>query len=97
MTPELIDRDPESFYHDEEIKKEHAEIREERLKKNPNLSYAGGWAYGRSWESFDGPDNAFYDGAQTDMALKKLEELKDKKQPFYFALGYFRPHLPFIR
>ncbi len=96
MSPELIDRDPESFYHDEDLKKEHAEVRAERLKKNPNLSYAGGWAYGRSWESFDGPDNAFYDGAQTDMALEKLKELSDKKQPFYFALGYYRPHLPFV-
>lgn len=95
MIPELIDRDPESFYHDEELKKEHAEVRAERLRKNPNLSYSGGWAYGRSWESFDGPDNAFYDGAQTDLALGKLNELKGK-QPFYFALGYYRPHLPFV-
>ena len=96
ITPELIDRDPESFYHDEELKKEHAEVRAERLRKNPNLSYSGGWAYGRSWESFDGPDNAFYDGAQTDMALDKLNELSEGNQPFYFALGYYRPHLPFV-
>lgn len=94
-TPELIDRDPESFYHDEDLKKEHTKVREERIKRNPN-AYAGGWAYGRSWEAYDGPDNVFYDGAQTDLALGKLKELKGKKQPFYLALGYYRPHLPFV-
>lgn len=96
MTPEMIDRDPESFYYDEELKKELAKVREKRLKKNPN-AYAGGWAYGRSWECSEAPDNAFYDGAQTDLALNKLKQLKqNKEQPFYLALGYYRPHLPFV-
>lgn len=95
MTSEMIDRDPESFYYDEELNRELALVRAERLKKNPN-AYAGGWAYGRSTENSDAPDNAFYDGAQTDLALETLKRLKDKKQPFFFALGYYRPHLPFV-
>jgi len=93
--PELIDRDPESFYYDEEIKKELAAVREERIKKNPK-GYAGGWAYGRSTECSEAPDNAFYDGAQTDLALETLKRIKERPQPFYLALGYFRPHLPFV-
>jgi len=52
MTPEMIDREPESFYHDDEINRELAEVREQRLKKNPKR-YADGWAYGRAVESFD--------------------------------------------
>jgi arylsulfatase A-like enzyme len=95
-TPELIDRDPESFYHDEEIKKEHALVRAERIKERGPIAYSGGWAYGRSTESYDGPDNIFYDGAQTELALETLERLKDQNQPFYMALGYYRPHLPFV-
>ncbi len=95
MTPEMIDRDPESFYYDEELNKELALVRAERLKKNPN-AYAGGWAYGRSTENSDAPDNAFYDGAQTDLALETLKRLKDKNEPFFFALGYYRPHLPCV-
>lgn len=95
MTPELIDRDPESFYYDEELNEELAQVRERRLANNPN-AYADGWAYGRSWECSEAPDKAFYDGAQTDLAIEKLKELKEKDQPFYFALGYFRPHLPFV-
>ena len=95
MTPELIDREPESFYHDEKLNEELAEVRKRRLERNAN-AYAGGWAYGRSTESFDAPDSKFYDGAQTDLAIETLERLKQKSQPFFLALGYYRPHLPFV-
>ena len=60
MTPELIDREPESFYYDEELNRELAAVRQRRLKKNPK-AYADGWAYGRSTESFDAPDSEFYE------------------------------------
>lgn len=95
MTPEMIDREPESFYHDEGLNRELATVRQQRLKKNPK-AYADGWAYGQSTESFDAPDSEFYDGAQTDLALQTLKRLKDKDQPFFLALGYYRPHLPFV-
>jgi arylsulfatase A-like enzyme len=94
-TAAMIDRDPESFYYDEAIRKELAQVREERIKKNPNR-YAGGWAYGRSTECSEAPDTAFYDGAQTELALETLKRLKSKDQPFFLALGYYRPHLPFV-
>ena len=95
MTPELIDREPESFYHDEGLNRELAEVRKRRLAKNPN-KYADGWAYGKATESFDGPDNQFYDGAQTDLAIETMKRLKEKDEPFFLALGYYRPHLPFV-
>jgi len=94
-TADMIDRDAESFYYDDDIKKELAKVREERLRKNPN-AYADGWAYGRVMEDSDAPDSAFYDGAQTDLALEVLKRLKDQDQPFFLSLGYFRPHLPFV-
>ena len=46
-------------------------------------------------ESPDVPDSAYYDGAQTEVALRKLEELSKGKKPFFFGIGYYRPHLPF--
>ena len=94
-TAEMVDRDPESFYYDEAIKEELAKVREERLRRNPR-AYAGGWAYGRSTECSEAPDTAFYDGAQTELALETLKRLKSKDQPFFLAVGYFRPHLPFV-
>ncbi len=70
-------------------------VREQRLSKNPN-AYADGWAYGRSTESSEAPDNAFYDGAQTELAIDTLKRLKGRDEPFFLALGYYRPHLPFV-
>ena len=43
----------------------------------------------------DVPDDAYYDGAQTQVAIDKLSELNKKDKPFFFGLGYYRPHLPF--
>ncbi|MEQ8303129.1 MAG: sulfatase [Cyclobacteriaceae bacterium] len=96
-TPDMVDRDAESFYYDGEIKKEHAIVRAQRIKDNPRrANYGGGWAYGRSTEIADAPDDALYDGAQTKLAIDKLEELKGREEPFFLALGYYRPHLPFV-
>ena len=94
-TPALIDRDPESFYHDETLQEELARVRQRRLAKRPK-AYAGGWAYGRSWEIARVPDEATYDGAQTTLALNTLKRLARMDRPFYLALGYYRPHLPFV-
>lgn len=46
-------------------------------------------------ESADVPDDAYYDGAQTAVAIAKLSELKEAGAPFFLAVGYYRPHLPF--
>ncbi len=46
-------------------------------------------------EAPDVPDNAYFDGAQTDAAIAKLGELQGAGQPFFFGVGYYRPHLPF--
>lgn len=49
---------------------------------------------GPAWQSKDVADNELPDGENTDAALKALQALKGK--PFFLAVGYYRPHLPFI-
>ncbi|RKN83447.1 sulfatase [Ulvibacterium marinum] len=51
---------------------------------------------GPAWEVGEVTDSAYYDGKTTELALKKLEELTQKDEPFFFGLGYIRPHLPFV-
>ncbi len=46
-------------------------------------------------EAADVPDNAYFDGAQTDVAVAKLEQLKASGKPYFYGIGYYRPHLPF--
>lgn len=48
-----------------------------------------------STERVEMPDSVYYDGAQTDIALEKIAALSAQDQPFFFAIGYYRPHLPF--
>jgi iduronate 2-sulfatase len=40
-------------------------------------------------------DTAYFDGAQTELAKRTLSRLSKSEEPFFMALGYFRPHLPF--
>ena len=44
-------------------------------------------------ELADVPDNAYIDGQVADQALEVLRKIKDK--PFFLAVGFRRPHLPF--
>jgi iduronate 2-sulfatase len=73
--------------------------REELLRQGNQESYLYRWGHRHlkdgATECADVPDNAYCDGAQTDVALKKLSSLKGQAQPFFFAVGYYRPHLPF--
>jgi arylsulfatase A-like enzyme len=49
-----------------------------------------------SFECADVPDNAYNDGANALRAIEILEKLKSETQPFFFAVGFSKPHLPFV-
>ncbi|TLX71263.1 sulfatase [Labilibacter sediminis] len=49
-----------------------------------------------SVECLNVPDDAYSDGAITVKALKQLEEFSKKNKPFFLALGFHKPHLPFV-
>ncbi|MEO5803051.1 MAG: sulfatase [Verrucomicrobiota bacterium] len=62
-----------------------------RKKVSRKIKVAG---KGAAWESPDVPDNALGDGETADAAIKVLHNVKDK--PFFLAVGFKKPHLPFI-
>lgn len=47
-------------------------------------------------ECVDVPDNAYGDGANALQSKDILIQLKQKNQPFFFAVGFAKPHLPFV-
>jgi len=51
---------------------------------------------GPAFESADVPDNTYLDGAVAELAVDALKTLKQKEEPFFLAVGFARPHLPFI-
>jgi iduronate 2-sulfatase len=52
---------------------------------------------GPATESADVPDDSYADGAVADEAIKRLQSLsKSPDQPFFLAVGFMKPHLPFV-
>ena len=46
-------------------------------------------------QAFDGDDNSYPDGQTIEGALAQLELLAEDDHPFFLAVGFLRPHLPF--
>lgn len=46
-------------------------------------------------ESADVPDTAYDDGRVAQQTIADLRRLKEKKEPFFLACGFWKPHLPF--
>lgn len=90
--------DPDAFY----VTRENLKIQQHRIQERiangkPRKKDQFGHYYikANATEIVDGPDSLYYDGAQTLVALKKLDELASNDKPFFFGVGYYRPHLPF--
>ncbi len=47
------------------------------------------------YEAGDVGDEGYVEGLTAQLAISKLRELKDKDQPFFLGVGFFKPHLPF--
>ncbi|MHC4355811.1 MAG: sulfatase [Planctomycetota bacterium] len=48
-----------------------------------------------STEKADVPDEGYRDGQLAKLAVETIESLKKKDRPFFLAVGFFKPHLPF--
>lgn len=68
---------------------ENHELHQQRQKK-------GSRKRGPAYESADVSDEAYADGVIAKRAIADLRRLKSKDQPFFLAVGFFKPHLPFI-
>ena len=51
---------------------------------------------GPAFEGADVPDDTFQDGKVAELAVSTLRELRDRKEPFFLAVGFIKPHLPFV-
>lgn len=47
-------------------------------------------------EAHDVPDTVYRDGQIANLAAAMLREQADSTQPFFLAVGFWRPHLPFV-
>jgi iduronate 2-sulfatase len=51
---------------------------------------------GAATESADVPDDAYPDGDIAREAVRRIEAAKAKDEPFFLAVGFIKPHLPFV-
>ncbi len=51
---------------------------------------------GPSTECIDVPDNAYDDGVIALLAKKQLIDFSKSKNPYFMAVGFHKPHLPFV-
>ena len=50
---------------------------------------------GPAFEAADVPDDAYHDGKDALAAIHELQSLSSLDRPFFLALGFHKPHLPF--
>jgi len=65
------------------------------LEKNKTIAKKNSRGTGPAFESADVPDIAYFDGMIADKTISDLRRLKDTDRPFFLALGFLKPHLPF--
>jgi len=51
---------------------------------------------GPAFEGADVPDATFQDGKVAEFAIATLREMSKKPEPFFLAVGFIKPHLPFV-
>ncbi len=91
--------DPDAVYHH----RDNVAIQEARKQgfikagtQAQRIDQFGQWYLkANATERVELPDSVYYDGAQTNYAERRLAELKKEGNPFFFGVGYYRPHLPF--
>lgn len=64
------------------------------LKNNIELAQREGLR-GPAYEKADVPDSIYRDGKIALKGISDLKKLKKENQPFFLALGFVKPHLPF--
>ena len=87
------------YYQNNETKKEIARLTAEAESKGLKRGKIRRYVFKRfkpSTESADVSDTAYNDGLYTQTALKQLESLENGNKPWFLAVGYQKPHLPFV-
>ncbi len=65
------------------------------LEENRKLNRQKPKLAGPAYEAADVADNAYFDGMVADKGISDLRRLKGMGNPFFLALGFLKPHLPF--
>ena len=88
-----------SYYQKPENRARIAELRKEAIGKGISKKKINKYIQKRfkpAYEKTDVPDDAYIDGAIANGGIKLMREAKATGMPFFLAIGFKRPHLPFV-
>ncbi len=88
-----------NFYQDPQTKKKLKQLRKEALAKGLKGGNVRKYVFKHlrpSTECADVSDEAYLDGIIAKTALKQLDTLTQTGKPFFLAVGFHKPHLPFV-
>ncbi|QDT60546.1 Choline-sulfatase [Stieleria bergensis] len=87
-------------YHDPALKSLVSKLTKQGKSKGllgkPLRTYVRDHGGAPAVECYDVPDDAYKDGAIANRGIEQLEKLKDSGKPFFLAIGFVKPHLPFV-
>jgi iduronate 2-sulfatase len=69
--------------------------REEAYFSNQALDRVASLPRGPAWERADVADEAYADGRIAAEGIRRLRAARERQEPFFLALGFVKPHLPF--
>jgi len=72
------------------------DVKGKKKSNKEDLDEDGGSARGPAFECLDLPDNAYEDGVSALIAEKQIMKLSKENKPFFMAVGFHKPHLPFV-
>ncbi len=89
-----------NFYQDPNTKRIYAELEAEArakgITKNGKIRQYILKKLRPSTESADVPDDAYLGGMYTNVSVEQLNKFSESDKPFFLAVGYQKPHLPFV-
>jgi arylsulfatase A-like enzyme len=68
---------------------------DEALAQGKRFSHPHDWPRAETWDDSDVADDEMQDGNITAMAETFLRTRRGNEEPFFLAVGFLRPHLPF--
>ena len=83
-------------YLSEISKKTNDEIKGRKMNWREKKEYMREKGAAPPFEFLDLPDSAYADGAIADEGMILLEKFANSAKPFFLALGFHKPHLPFV-
>lgn len=90
-----VDTDPADW--SRQIVAQHSvQVTEYATKSSAEAKDAGSTKKGAAYEVSPKSDDQLPDGATAAQAVKRIAALKEKGEPFFLAVGFQKPHLPFV-